>query len=123
MDVLNGPTILKTFNELDIETGNLKKSLFDAWCDTDCSSRRYFLKWLCTLNQANIISPLDEDEGNELVKCNLFLSEQECDRRLNSYKGILNTDSNLREIEILEAECGLCSDEIERLNNEITFNE
>lgn len=113
--------LLETLIDLNIETGHLTKNAISAWCDTDSEDDIYLLNWLCNLNKSNILSPLEKQEHDLILKTNSFInSEEDCEKQLNDvlleYPSLLNIDDNLLDIQLLETE-------IEKLLEEETKQE
>lgn len=108
MAVHNDNDLLGTLTDLNIETGQLTENAISAWFDTDSENEKHLLNWLCNLNRSNILSAVEKQEHDEILKRNCFLDVQDCHKELDDillqYPALINTDDNLLDIQLLENE-------------------
>lgn len=108
MAMHNNNDLLGTLTDLNIETGQLKENAISAWFDTDSENEKHLLNWLCNLNKSNILSPVEKQERDEILKLNGFLGVEDCQKELDDvlleYPTLVNTDDNLLDIQLLENE-------------------
>lgn len=110
-----GGDLLQAFLDLNVEMGNLNENSISAWFDTDSKDVIDLLKWLCTLNRANVLYPAEIDQCDALIKRRLLFSVAECSKELDikilEYAALLNEENNLLNIEYLQLACDLLSKE------------
>lgn len=59
----SGSDLIRTFKNLEITTGIVKKLTIDSWFNTDDPVLRDFLQWLCeSLTKDNIVTLEENDE-------------------------------------------------------------
>lgn len=108
MEVRSGSDLLETLNDLNIQTGQLSVNAISAWFDTDSENNKHLLNWLCNLNKCNILSPVEKQENDEILKSNCFVGMEDCEKELNDvliqYPALINMDENLLDIQLLESE-------------------
>lgn len=104
----DGNDLLDTLADLNIQTGQLSENAISAWFDTDSENDKHLLNWLCNLNRNNILSPVEKQEHDEILKSNSFIGLEDCEKEMDDillhYPTLVNTDDNLLDIQLLENE-------------------
>lgn len=60
MSQANADDLLKAFEKLHIDLGDLNPQVIKAWFDTDCEKTKSLLTWLSSLTEENYLSPTEQ---------------------------------------------------------------
>ncbi|KAB0803985.1 hypothetical protein PPYR_00955 [Photinus pyralis] len=119
---LSGSDLMKTFKDLGIITGNVGKLTINAWFDTDCEATKEMFEWLCSsLSKDNVLTPMEMDEYEQLEQSGRVISDREYECELSKLTqkcpGILEYEENAFEVDCLEEELKLLTNERDHLEH------
>ncbi|XP_060536250.1 uncharacterized protein LOC132708136 [Cylas formicarius] len=106
MSCYSGADLLKVFDNLKIDLGNLNPNVIKGWFDTDCKDTIALLNWMCCFSEKNYVAALEQAEYAAIEQ--IVEDEQTCIDELKNlrpeYADVLHVDKNLEDIVLLESE-------------------